>query len=264
MFTFVPLHAAGIYEGPDQECSSDYIVSSYTPTLTALLRAQQGADTTTEDRITMLAMSAEQARQSDMPRLCNVVQEAQEVVSIASGAGILGRSDTGVDSKAEVLAMLQSADLVHLACHGIQDAIEPHKSRFCLSSGDLSVSELMGMDLKRAFIAFLSACETAKGDPKHADEAIHLAVTMLFAGFKSVVATMWCVGHIAIKRKLTWRRAMNDADGPYVAKLFYEKLFESKPFRSDAVPYALDHAVTALRMRGLPPERWATFVHMGA
>jgi hypothetical protein len=57
---------------------------------------------------------------------------------------------------------------------------------------------------------------------------------------------------------------MNDVDGPYVANSFYEKLFDGPMLDFDAVPYALDHAVTALRRKGVPPERWATFVHMGA
>jgi CHAT domain-containing protein len=45
--------------------------------------------------------------------------------------------------------------------------------------------------LKGAYLAFLGACETAKGDREQSDQAIHLAATMLFVGFKSVVATMW-------------------------------------------------------------------------
>jgi hypothetical protein len=57
---------------------------------------------------------------------------------------------------------------------------------------------------------------------------------------------------------------MRDEDGPFVAKHFYEKLFESNNIDLDAVAYALDHAVTALRESGVSPQRWATFVHMGA
>jgi hypothetical protein len=57
---------------------------------------------------------------------------------------------------------------------------------------------------------------------------------------------------------------MHDEDGPFVAKIFYEKLFESETIDLDSIPYALDDAVTALRMKGVPPERWATFIHMGA
>jgi hypothetical protein len=59
-------------------------------------------------------------------------------------------------------------------------------------------------------------------------------------------------------------RAMNDADGPGVAKLFYERLFAEEIITLHAIPHALDYAVGELRKRGAPPERWATFIHMGA
>jgi hypothetical protein len=60
------------------------------------------------------------------------------------------------------------------------------------------------------------------------------------------------------------RRAMSDEDGPFVAEKFYKKLFEGTLVDADSVPYALDDAVRALRAKGVPPERWATFIHMGA
>jgi hypothetical protein len=59
-------------------------------------------------------------------------------------------------------------------------------------------------------------------------------------------------------------RAIDDRDGPFVAKLFYEKLLSNERIDADAVPYALDYAVTALRESGASPERWAAFTHMGA
>jgi hypothetical protein len=57
---------------------------------------------------------------------------------------------------------------------------------------------------------------------------------------------------------------MDDQDGPYIAKRFYEKLLEAEMIDVDAVSYTLDYAVSGLRESGAPPERWATFVHMGA
>jgi hypothetical protein len=57
---------------------------------------------------------------------------------------------------------------------------------------------------------------------------------------------------------------MNDADGPQIAKLFYQRLFAGNVITMDAIPYALDYAVRELRKSGVPPERWATFIHMGA
>jgi CHAT domain-containing protein len=264
----VPVHAAGLYDGASQECCSDYFVSSYTPTLTALVRAQQGKCAFAREQVRLLAVAVEHAQDPAMPPLCHVAQEAREIVNAATKAGARSSLDASARTKAEVRTMLESATVVHLACHGIQHESEPHKSHFCLEDGRLSVSELMEMDFKHAFLAFLSACETAKGDFKHADEAVHLAASMLFAGFKSVVATMWCVLRakisMLIKLIMTYDRAMSDADGPYVAKRFYGKLFEDEAIDVDSVPYALDDAVTALRRTGAPPERWATFVHMGA
>jgi hypothetical protein len=63
---------------------------------------------------------------------------------------------------------------------------------------------------------------------------------------------------------LIMSRAMRDEDGPVVARRFYERLFESETIDTDAVAYALDEAVAALRASGAPADRWATFVHMGA
>jgi hypothetical protein len=60
------------------------------------------------------------------------------------------------------------------------------------------------------------------------------------------------------------RRAMNDADGPLVAREFYQQLFQGTTIDIDAVPYALDDAVSALRAKGVSPGQWATFIHVGA
>jgi hypothetical protein len=57
---------------------------------------------------------------------------------------------------------------------------------------------------------------------------------------------------------------MRDVDGPMVAELFYGKLFENESISNDAIAHALDHAVRGLRGRGVPPEGWATFMHVGA
>jgi CHAT domain-containing protein len=49
----------------------------------------------------------------------------------------------------------------------------------------------MELSLPGAALAYLGACETAQGDHYHTDEAVHLAASMLFCGFRSVIATMW-------------------------------------------------------------------------
>jgi hypothetical protein len=57
---------------------------------------------------------------------------------------------------------------------------------------------------------------------------------------------------------------MKDADGPTVAKHFYERLFEEDIITVDSIPRALDHAVQKLKENGASADRWATFIHMGA
>jgi CHAT domain-containing protein len=192
-FTSVPVHAAGIYTGTNQECCSDYVVSSYTPTLTTLLRARKGLQPIPTADTKLLLVAAEHTADARLPALGKVKAETQDICSVVEKAGVqYAASSQSVSKTAQATVALPAANLVHIACHGLQDPEQPLNSAFHLGDDDiLSVSQLMGIDLKGAFLAFLSACETAKGDRDQPDQAIHLAATMLFVGFKSVVATMW-------------------------------------------------------------------------
>jgi CHAT domain-containing protein len=80
--------------------------------------------------------------------------------------------------------------ILHLACHGAQKT-DPLASGFILRDEDLTIQDIMQLDLKHASLAFLSACQTAKGNLDQPDQGVHLAASMLFCGFKSVIATMW-------------------------------------------------------------------------
>jgi len=53
------------------------------------------------------------------------------------------------------------------------------------------MSRIMQESTPNASLALLCACETAMGDEDLPDEAMHLGATLLFAGFRVVVATMW-------------------------------------------------------------------------
>jgi hypothetical protein len=58
---------------------------------------------------------------------------------------------------------------------------------------------------------------------------------------------------------------MGDIDGPIVAMKVHGALLGGKGdgLDMDAVPYALDQATRSLRELGLPPSRWAPYVHLG-
>jgi CHAT domain-containing protein len=195
-FAFLPLHAAGIYDGHavDQNmCCSDFVVSSYTPTISALLRAQAKAALVAAASVDVLLIGEDCASDPSMNRLWSVRDELEYIETTAK-ARQLGRTiDTlsGTATIERVTDRIRSANFVHLACHGIQDRSDALESGFHLRNGRLTVSKLMELDLDKAWFAYLSACETAKGDAGQPDQVIHLAAAMMFAGFKSVVATMW-------------------------------------------------------------------------
>jgi CHAT domain-containing protein len=192
---FLPLHAAGDYDVGKEDCCSDYVVSSYAPTLSALLRAQKSVQSFSKRDAKLALVAAMTTQHINLPTLWNINDEIDCVRAAAEGAKIAIDEDC-VDRKAvveNVAEAFTNANLAHIACHGIQNVEHALSSGFCLVDGNLTVSRLMELDLKNAFFAFLSACETAKGDEKQPDQTVHLAATMMFIGFRSVVATMWSV-----------------------------------------------------------------------
>lgn len=78
-----------------------------------------------------------------------------------------------------------------MACYDQQDRNNPLKSGFIMSDQMMTVEQLIFLRLSKTTFACLSASEIAKGDERQPDPAVHLAATMLFAGVKSVIGTMW-------------------------------------------------------------------------
>jgi CHAT domain-containing protein len=190
---FLPLHAAGIYGVRNVECCADYVVSSYTPTLTALSRAQMSNPCVSKLDVKLSLTAVTNAHDAILPPLSNVEEEITQAQATAQEANIRVINNC-MDEEATITSVtgaFKGANMVHIACHGVQDPENALSSAFCLSDGDLTVSRLMELDLKDVFFVFLSACETAKGDEKQPDQIVHLAATMLFVGFPSVIATMW-------------------------------------------------------------------------
>jgi hypothetical protein len=194
-FVFLPLHAAGIYSGPlvNRECGSDYVVSSYTPTVSALLRAQAEVPSIRSADINMLLVGEDSAKNASLSELWNVQKELTYIETIATTKQFGNTVETiAREATVErVTERVKSASFVHLACHGLQHRTNALESGFYLSDDRLDISKLMELQLDHPWFAYLSACETAKGDAKQPDQVMHLAAAMLFAGFKHVVATMW-------------------------------------------------------------------------
>jgi len=247
--TFLPIHAAGTYDGKNGSKIFDYVVSSYTPTITALLSAKRHPPRTTQ--AARLLVISQSATPHHMP-LPGTVAEVDTIKALGNGTGRLDVTwlDNQEATTTAMLHHMKECNWIHLVCCGVQDTTNPIKSAFSLSDNPLTLQEIMKQSFSHTELAVLSAGQTAKGDSKLPDEAIHLAAGMLMAGYGSVVGTMW---------------STRDDDAPIIAERFYKYLIEEAGGDSSKAAYALHDAVAHLRnLRGENEfGRWAPFIHLG-
>ncbi|MCK4742299.1 MAG: CHAT domain-containing protein [Sulfuriflexus sp.] len=86
---------------------------------------------------------------------------------------------------------------IHLASHGEFNPDTPQNSRMLLSAdasndGNLTISEIYDLRLNADMVT-LSACQTGLGDVKNGDDVVGLNRGFLYAGAKSIVASLWSV-----------------------------------------------------------------------
>ncbi|KAG8706244.1 hypothetical protein FRC09_002507 [Ceratobasidium sp. 395] len=239
---FLPLHAAGYYSDPPER-TFDYVISSYTPTLDALLRTSQSPN---EFGGVLAVGQANLTSQSPLPGTVTELKKIQEL----AGSLRFTRLVEGQATPEAVLTEMQRHSWVHFACHGSQELLDPTKSAFQLHHGNLDLITIIRNPPQSAEMAFLSACETATGDEKLPDEAVHLAAGMLMSGYRTVIATMWSI---------------QDADAPLVTEHFYSQLLKGGVPNSEGAAEALHDAVGILRAKVGDGAfwRWVPYIHVG-
>ncbi|KAJ6624988.1 hypothetical protein B0H10DRAFT_2005169 [Mycena sp. CBHHK59/15] len=146
-----PLHAAGMYTQREPNANlPNLFISSYTPTLSALIHARSNARRFRPNvQVLVIGQSNE-----ELPAVAQEIEQVKKLghfVNMLTGAG----------------ATRARHSYIHFACHAQQNR-EPFKS---------SLLDLIQAHLPNADLAFLSACSTATGDAHTPDE---------FAGFRSV------------------------------------------------------------------------------
>jgi hypothetical protein len=262
-FSCVPFHAAGDHSPGSTLNSMSHLISSYTSSLRALqyVKAKPpGVDL--RDRLLITTMG----ETPGAARLPSVGEEMLSIKSIMNEA--LPMVSLEKPNPSQVLEQLPHHNLVHFACHGVSDPVDPFKSRLLLANpnkysastdqtpGTLSVHDLLTHRIPRADLAYISACSTA--DIKVTtltDESIHIASGFQLAGFRNVVASLW---------------SQKDGICLEMAAQFYRELIRLKgesttTSRDDwAVAEALHNAVVKVRSkRPEMPLQWASFVHIG-
>ena len=236
-------------------CISHFAVSSYTPTVSALLaKVKESSDIQLLPPSKLLIIS-----QPNTPGRSPIPCTTKEKDAIWR---IIGSSSLCLEAEAATVSQVKlemaSHSSVHFACHATQDVKRPLKSGFYLHDGRLELAEIMQQRIPHSELAFLSACQTSAGDEKLSEESVHLAAGMLAVGYRSVVATMWSI---------------KDKYGPVVAESFYEYLIDKgdtlgKPkLDTGNAARALHHAIQGIRGQVGDTERglltWVPYVHFG-
>lgn len=227
----LPLHAAGHHTRPGGPALLDNVVSSYTPTISALL---QSSERVVEPRGSLAVAARQSFERPDLPA---VDEEAEEFLRCIPDAMPLSPARV-----ADVLERLPGSHWVHFACHA--DA-----SGLAVTDGTVSLEQIADLHLADAEFCYLSACSTAAPDPRAYDESVHLAALLHLQSFVHVVGTLWEV----------------DSDKALqAAREVYRTLTEHGAPDSTLAAQAVHNAAQALR-REAPRDVdvWSSLLHIG-
>lgn len=125
-------------------------------------------------------------------------QEARAVASLYGVQPLIGDRAT----KSALQTQASQAGILHLAAHGTYNPTSPLASSITLaptvtSTVRLEASEVYALDLHKADLVVLSACQTNLGDVSAGDEVVGLTRAFFFAGTPTVVSSLWNVDDAA-------------------------------------------------------------------
>jgi CHAT domain-containing protein len=178
-------------------------------------------------------------------------KEAREIAALLNTKPLIGKDAT----KSQVKQLMGQARIIHLATHGLLDdfglgipgaiALAPSSANLVnsqqKSDGLLTASEIFDMKLN-ADLVVLSACQTGQGKLT-GDGVIGLSRSLIAAGTKSVVVSLWSV---------------DDASTKVLMTEFYRQM-QKNPDKGAALRQAM-----LVTMKQYPnPEHWSAFTLIG-
>ena len=246
-FSVLPLHAAGPYrEG--QRNLADICISSYTPTLTALIHARRHDPSSSSSRQKcFIAIGQAEAVGESEPD--SVGAELDSIGQLVDGLATFTRIYGEESCISRVVEEFGKNDWVHLVYHSLPNPEKPFESAFALHDGPFTIQHIIGCDLKNPVFAYLSACHTTVGDRERPDGAIHLALAMQFAGFRSVIGTM---------------REVDDGEATRnkIVTTFYKHMVdESGHLDHTRAAFALNKT---MKSADVPLDQKILYIHLGA
>lgn len=172
--------------------------------------------------------------------LAHADEEVRRIATLYPGSEVF----LGDRARKDLLvSMTRKYQGLHIASHGVLDSRDAVNSYILLAEGGrLTLREIWGLDLEGLDLVTLSACATGLGEGNPGDDLISLENAFLFAGARSVVASLWDVDDEATARLMT---------------AFYSRLSGQDRAR------ALQEAQQALKAESPHPFYWASFILVG-
>ncbi|KAG8214373.1 hypothetical protein J3R82DRAFT_9362 [Butyriboletus roseoflavus] len=263
VFTSIPLHAAGPYRQGEPTLSQIY-VSSYTPTIEALIHARAGiSHEAPRSRHTSTVVPGFLKRKKSKQLLAS--QTIPTIVVIGHAASdetsheldlirnrippsVPFRRMEGEEVTSEgVLAAFREPAWLHLACPASLDAALPCHSGFETREGMLSLYDISNTRPQAEF-AFLSG-RCNRGDDTRLEETMYLAASLQYSGVRSVIGTLWPVDDMAMRQ---------------VAGAFYgEIISKGELMQCTNTARSLNEALKVVG-KGVSLTQKISFVHIGA
>ncbi|KAI4915315.1 hypothetical protein J4E85_010440 [Alternaria conjuncta] len=181
----LPIHAAGNYTKNSSSILMDKVISSYSPSIKAMIYSQRNAKNTASHlhfhRPLIVSMGTTPGG-SDLPSADEEGKLVRKELSKLSTIDELPEVRLK-PNKAAVIADMSRATILHFAGHGLSDPKDPLESTLLVEDWQqdpLTVKDLLSLRLheKPPFIAYLSACSTGRSSAdKLIDEGLHLMRT---------------------------------------------------------------------------------------
>jgi len=137
-----------------------------------------------------------------LPRLAGTRTEAEQIARLTKSSGAVADMwlDLGANEDDVKTRAIQNYRVLHVATHGILDAMRPQFSGLVLSlvgnknddDGFLRTSEVFNLNLGAPLVV-LSACESGLGKVKRGEGVIGLTQAFMYAGAPTVGVTLWSV-----------------------------------------------------------------------
>jgi CHAT domain-containing protein/tetratricopeptide (TPR) repeat protein len=118
-----------------------------------------------------------------------VLEESQRLAGTIRGSTLLSSSDATVSRFRE---LARGASVIHIATHARFSRSDPSSSGIRLADGWLTAREFLTLDLSGAWVT-LSGCDTGRAAIDSANEVLGLVRSILVAGARGVVMSLWPV-----------------------------------------------------------------------